>query len=359
MAFAQRPGAPLVADLQSRRYAHQVGRLRHRRSGDGQQLARPHDQDAQEHHHAQRHDAGEPPAPDGRLLVPHQGLHRDQKDHGHSLQRLRGRNRLPRHARDRRRDEGVAATDDLYRHQRLRRVRGHLRRETLFQGAGRLQLRAAGLQVDLLRAQRSSDARRRQHQLRAGRRHVDHRRRQPLALRGRFLPLQLRLRRPLPARSQRPLRRLVEISEQLPMGLLPLGFGRLARFAGEVLECQPQGRFEPQAARLVRCAGQQQRRSLHLPRNLRPVDLRNRFGRCGPLPLRAGQAALHEPPGLGNLQNLRRRTGRRFPERAAEPHGRLLHPQDGGHVHRRPDASRHLRSDGPQGQLRRHEHLRL
>ena len=27
MAFAQRPGAPLVADLQSRRYAHQVGRL--------------------------------------------------------------------------------------------------------------------------------------------------------------------------------------------------------------------------------------------------------------------------------------------------------------------------------------------
>ena len=92
----------------------------HRRPGDGQQLARPHDQDAQEHHHAQRHDAGEPPAPDGRLLVPHQGLHRDQKDHGHSLQRLRGRNRLPRHARDRRRDEGVAATDDLYRHQRLR-----------------------------------------------------------------------------------------------------------------------------------------------------------------------------------------------------------------------------------------------
>jgi len=61
----------------------------------------------------------------------------------------------------------------------------------------------------------------------------------------------------------------------------------------------------------------------------------------------------------GDLQNLRRGTGRRFPERTAEPHGRLLHPQDGGHVHRRPDASRHLRSDGPQGQLRRHEHLRL
>ena len=240
---------------------------------------------------------------------------------------------------------GTPETDDV-----IRRVRGHLRRETLFQGAGRLQLRAAGLQVDLLRAQRPSDARRRQHQLRAGRHHVDHRRRQPLALRGRFLPLQLRLRRPLPARSQRPLRRLVEISEQLPMGLLPLGFGRLARFAGEVLERQPQGRFEPQAARLVRCAGQQQRRSLHLPRNLRPVDLRNRFGRRGPLPLRAGQAALHEPPGpdsrqhrLGDLQNLRRGTGRRFPERTAEPHGRLLHPQDGGHVHRRPDASRHLR----------------
>ena len=41
------------------------GALCHRRPGDGQQLARPYDQDAQEHHHAQRHDAGEPPAPDG------------------------------------------------------------------------------------------------------------------------------------------------------------------------------------------------------------------------------------------------------------------------------------------------------
>ena len=40
-------------------------------------------------------------------------------------------------------------------------------------------------------------------------------------------------------------------------GFLPFGFGRLARFAGKVLECQPYGCFEPQSARFVRCAGQQ------------------------------------------------------------------------------------------------------
>ena len=49
------------------------------------------------------------------------------------------------------------------------------------------------------------------------------RRRIHLVLRGRFLSAQLRLQGQVPGRGERPLRRFVEVPDQLQMGILPLG----------------------------------------------------------------------------------------------------------------------------------------
>ena len=86
---------------------------------------------------------------------------------------------------------------------------------------------------------------------------------------GRILrPRQLRLCRPLPGRSERPLRRVVEIPVQFAVGLLPLGIGRMAplrRAVAQTARRRVAGQL--QGSRQHRFARQCQHRPLPVPRD--------------------------------------------------------------------------------------------
>ena len=84
---------------------------------------------------------------------------------------------------------------------------------------------------------------------------------------GLFRPCELRLRRQVPFRSIGTLRRFVALRRQRPLGLLPLGIGRMAHLGGEILGADAQLVGQRQGALLVRLARQPAGVELLLHRN--------------------------------------------------------------------------------------------
>ena len=87
------------------------------------------------------------------------------------------------------------------------------------------------------------------------------RKRLRLGVRPRELQLQIEILRP----GELPLRRLGTLQERQPLGILPLGVGRLGPHAGEIHGGGAQRTLVPQAARILRTAGQRPHRQLPLP----------------------------------------------------------------------------------------------
>lgn len=170
--------------------------------------------------------------------------------------------------------------------QRLRQLRRDLRRSAPPRRDRRHELRDVGQQEHLGAGRRALLDRSRRPEPRHEDRPRERLRRRPERIRaaGLLRPHQLRLQGPLPDGGQRPLRRYLALRQGQPLGLFPLGVGGLAHLRGALLRpCQAAG-GQPQAARLVRFAGQSERLVLlHLhasgvDQGLRQLQLRRRHG---------------------------------------------------------------------------------
>lgn len=161
---------------------------------------------------------------------------------------------------------------------------------------------------------------------------------------GRILrPRQLRLCRPLPGRSERPLRRFVEIPVQFAVGLLPLGIGRMAplrRAVAQTARRRVAGQL--QGSRQHRFARQCQHRPLPVPRD------HDRFGQRldrqvvghHQRPERTLHVGAQPDPRrhhLGKGHHLQHRPRPRPVPQPAFVHRRLLPPQYDRPLHRRPE----------------------
>ena len=161
---------------------------------------------------------------------------------------------------------------------------------------------------------------------------------------GRILrPRQLRLCRPLPGRSERPLRRVVEIPVQFAVGLLPLGIGRMAplrRAVAQTARRRVAGQL--QGSRQHRFARQCQHRPLPVPRD------HDRFGQRldrqvvghHQRPERTLHVGAQPDPRrhhLGKGHHLQHRPRPRPVPQPAFVHRRLLPPQYDRPLHRRPE----------------------
>ena len=161
---------------------------------------------------------------------------------------------------------------------------------------------------------------------------------------GRILrPRQLRLCRPLPGRSERPLRRVVEIPVQFAVGLLPLGIGWMAplrRAVAQTARRRVAGQL--QGSRQHRFARQCQHRPLPVPRD------HDRFGQRldrqvvghHQRPERTLHVGAQPDPRrhhLGKGHHLQHRPRPRPVPQPAFVHRRLLPPQYDRPLHRRPE----------------------
>jgi len=173
-------------------------------------------------------------------------------------------------------------------------------------------------------------------------------------------PRELRLRRALHLRGERPRRRFVALRARPPLGILPLGVGRLAHQRRVVLRARARRNEQPQTASFGGQPGQPAGIRIRLHRadqHRQPDELHLRRTGKGLLRQRLRSAVVGTY--VGNRDHLRRGTRRGSAQRPSQFHGRLLHPRHEGHAHHLAHPARRFRRQDPKGQLRQPAHQGL